>query len=191
MKGPAFFVDGHMEKRITQRICPGAPVRVLNINGRDVNLSAIAKQIATQFRLLGNRYYPVVALIDRETRAQSVSEIKLDLLSAVEVLGVPRDQLIVGVADRMIENWILADPSKICGLPEDLECDGCDGKSVLKHYLAKAEISYHETTVGVDLFCDADPFTVAKNSISFREFASVLRPYCSWLSAMQDSMKFE
>lgn len=107
----AFLVDGHMEQKIAQRLCAGCPVRILNINGRDVQIHAIAKQVATQFRLLNNRYYPVVILIDREERDVSADDLAKALVNEAERQGVPRDQLIVGVADRMIENWILADPN--------------------------------------------------------------------------------
>lgn len=188
MTKPAFLVDGHTEQRITQRICPGAPVRMLNLNGRDVEISAIAKLVASQYRLLGNRYHPVVVIIDREDRAQTAAEVKETLLRELLALGVPSNQLIVGVADRMIENWILADSGCTDLLKDNTERDGCHGKSVLKTCLSNGNTSYHGTTLGVDLFCKINPAVAASNSASFRAFAEQIKPFCEWIGRSQQNL---
>ena len=47
MNKAAFFVDGNLEKKFIQRACPNTVVRILNCNGKDVEMSAIAKRVAT------------------------------------------------------------------------------------------------------------------------------------------------
>ena len=68
MSNPAFIVDGFTELKIIQNICPGRPVKRTDCNGKDVELDAIAKKIALHIRLLGNRYYPIIILVDKENR---------------------------------------------------------------------------------------------------------------------------
>ena len=60
MPKPAFIVEGFMEKRIIQKLCPGTKVVRLNINGRDVAIEAIAKRIESHFRIFSNRYGAVL-----------------------------------------------------------------------------------------------------------------------------------
>jgi hypothetical protein len=51
MSNPAYLIDGHLEKKVIQQICPGAIVRILQCNGRDVSLQAIANRVASHCRL--------------------------------------------------------------------------------------------------------------------------------------------
>ena len=44
MSNPAFIVDGHTEQKFISSICPGQPIRRTNLNGKSVQLSAIAKK---------------------------------------------------------------------------------------------------------------------------------------------------
>jgi hypothetical protein len=178
-----FLVDGHLEQKFLQRICPNRPVRRINCNGRNVSVMAIGDRIATQCRLLNNRYYPVIIVIDREDRTLTANEFATELLNQIRIFGI-NDDIILGIADRMIENWILADhntlnqyPGKKQNIPTS--CEGDHGKNIIKSCLSH----YHETTVGVDLLETCKPSTMIANSSSFKAFYEQLPKNCIfWLS---------
>ena len=74
MPDPAFLIEGHMEKKILQSVCPGVPIRRIECNGEDVAMSVMAKFIETHIRLLNNRYYPIVIIFDREGRESTCGD---------------------------------------------------------------------------------------------------------------------
>ena len=53
MKRPAFLVEGHLEQRFVQAVCPGSSVLRLNCNGDKVAIEAVAKRVGT----LGRRVH--------------------------------------------------------------------------------------------------------------------------------------
>lgn len=188
MSRPAFFVDGQTEQRVLQRICPGKPIRVIGCNGHTVALEAIAKRLKTHITLLNNRHYPVVVLIDRETRESSASEIKEQLEAELNKLDL-KVEIIVGVCDRMIENWMLGDQKNFLNQIgrknrlKESEFEGLKGKSVVKKYFPE----YHETTDGVNFLASADPKEIYKNSPSFRSFVNALEEIeCHWLGGIEE-----
>ncbi len=176
----AFLVEGRMEQRIVQRLCDGVPVRLIGANGRDVTPTAIAKRAAPLIRLLKN-YYPIVIVFDREARKLSCAAIEAELRQALKAHKVERDDLIIGIADRMIENWILAcsQVRRKYGLLES--CEGKDGKAILSLALERNGKSYHETTIGVEMFCAIDVGAVREHSSSFARFVRELGQHCSWI----------
>ena len=179
----AFFVDGHLEKKFIQKACPKTIVRILNCNGRDVVMSAIAKRIATQCRLLGGKYYPIIIVIDREERTQSASELCDELTNKIRQNGV-NDEIIIGVADRMIENWILADEDCFSHLAQKKfkTCSITDGLHG-KNKLASCIGSYHETTTGVELLLKCRPSVMKSRNLTFKNFIEkVPADICWWLS---------
>ena len=179
----AFFVDGHLEKKFIQRACPNTVVRILNCNGKDVEMSAIAKRVATHCRLLKGKYYPIIVVIDREERTQSATELSDILIDEIRQNDVS-DEIIVGVADRMIENWILADEDcfsdmakrkfRTCSIT-----DGLHGKNQLTHCIG----TYHKTTTGVKLLLKCRPSVMKKRNLSFKEFIDKIpEESCWWMS---------
>jgi hypothetical protein len=183
MANPAFLVEGHLEKKAVQRICPDRVVRLLQCNGDNVALQAIAKRVTTHCRLFGGKYHPLVVVIDREEREQSAEDISAELLSLVKKEGVT-DEIIIGVADRCIENWIIADTETVVARCPGIKpgwgnkIDGFDGKSALR----RAYSIYHETTVGVDLLSNCRPRKM-KASPSFNRFVQqILHIKCRWIS---------
>ena len=89
----------------------------------------------------------IVICVDREDREMSAAELHDRIISAIRDEGVT-DNIILGVPDRMIENWILADKSvlKKYALRRQINSestDGLNGKSVLRSLIS----DYHETTV--------------------------------------------
>jgi hypothetical protein len=168
MINPAFIVDGFTERNIIQNICPGAPIRRTDLNGKDVSLEAMAKKIASLIRLLNNRYYPIIILVDKESRKISCKEMISKLETSIKSEGINNLDFRVGVADRMLENWIIADWDKLQtkkGKPSGTDC--INGGAKLKELIG----SYGKTTDCVDMFLNADVKKMYKNSPSFKIFA--------------------
>jgi hypothetical protein len=142
MPEPAFLVDGVMEQRIIARLCPNKPVRRIEYNGRDVELEAIVERLDLHIQNLNNRFHPIIILIDRETRSMSSDQIVIDISQRLDERG-HRNQYVVGVVDRCIENWILADWDNVArkqGFPAQrvpASCEGIQGKAELKRLLPK------------------------------------------------------
>jgi hypothetical protein len=172
-----------MEQMFVQHICPAAKVQLINCNGDDVQLGAIANRLASLIRLLKQRWTPIVIIIDREERsdaASAVAKTLLDLLRARQI----QDEIILGVADRNMETWILADKTVLTKLRPKLDpksYEGEDGKRVLKEWLKP----YHETVQGVDLLKQCSPARMSR-SASFRTFFGELSAHskvrtCWWI----------
>jgi len=187
MSKPAFFVDGQTEQRALHKLCPGQPIRIIGCNGKTVTMEAIAKRLATHIKLLNNRNYPIVVLIDREGRHESVIEIKEQLEVEIAKFDLNLD-ILIGVCDRMIENWILADREnfkKYIGSKKKLKektFEGLSGKSMLKKYYS----DYHETTDGVKLLSSSDPQILYDSSPSFNLFVNTIQEInCDWLNDVE------
>ena len=185
MPDPAFIVEGFMEQKIVQRLCPGKKVIRLEMNGTDVSLEAIANQIETQFLSFGNRHYPIIVIFDREERNKDPETLINELLHLLNENQDMRGQMVVGMPDRMIENWILADWDTLAnhyGLGErpDENYEGTHGKRKLRSLLP-SDCNYHETTDGVDIFIACDPKRISEFSESFFNFERRVCQYCSWI----------
>jgi hypothetical protein len=183
MSKPAFLVDGQLEKRFIQDVCPGSPVRLINCNGDKVSSYAISKRIATHYRLLNKKYSPIIVVVDRETRDISAEEFKGELIRLLIEDNVS-ENIVLGIADRMIENWILADKENISRYANisvnDIEnAEGKGGKYLIKKIIPE----YHETTVGVELLKKSNPSRM-HSSKSFLDFFNQLQQKinCWWLN---------
>jgi len=171
MSNPAFIIDGYTEKKIVQVLCPGQPIRRTDLNGKNVSIEAIAKKMASFIRLLGNKYYPIIIVIDKEERQISYAEMSNRIRNALIAEGVTDQDLRIGVADRMIENWVLADWKTLAeGRTKPKSTEGSNGASIIR----KVKGSYSKTTDGVEFFLKADPNQLYKNSTSFRYFIDQL-----------------
>lgn len=172
MSNPAFIVDGFTEKRLIQELCPGQPVRRTDLNGKSVEIPAIANKIASLIRLLGNRYYPIVILVDKEERNVTFEEMVNQIRQSLINCGITDQEVRIGVADMMIENWIIADWESLngssSGMPSNSE--GINGSGIIK----KIKGGYHKTTDGVDLFKAARPSIIYRNSPSYKYFIDQL-----------------
>ena len=181
---PAFLVDGLTEKKIVQRLCHGATVRLTGMNGKDVALEAIAQAAFSLISLFRGRHYPIVLVVDREKRSQPSEQIEKDLKDKLVKMGVANDDIIVACPDRMIENWMLGDDKyfeEFYDIKLEGSCEGLHGKNEVRRLLRSRKETYHEVSVGVDLFCNIDPSRVAAASRSFERFRRQLSPFCNWL----------
>lgn len=180
MSNPAFIVDGYTELKIVQRICPGSPIKRIDCNGKDVTINAIAKKIASHIRLLGNKYYPIVILVDKERRNIGFEDMAAAIRNALEEQGITDQDLRIGVADRMLENWIIADWQTLGGPPnaKPSSTDVCHGESHIK----KLKKTYDKTTDGVEFFMAARQEEIYRNSPSYKYFMDQLADLkCSYM----------
>jgi hypothetical protein len=176
-----------MEKLVVEALCPGSAVRTINCNGDEVSLEAIAKRVGSLARLVQKRFSPVVVVVDREARQDPSAKIKRDLSALLirEDINVP---IVIGIPDRMIENWILADfeaiarcvkvKTKVSGQ----EFEGTSGEVKLKQLLPE-DLTYVKTIHGVEWFQKCDAETIRQHSPSFRDFINAMTDVkCPWLA---------
>lgn len=167
MKGnPAFIVDGFTEKNIIDKICPNRPIRRTDLNGKDVTLDKIAERLETYLRLFNNKYYPIIIIIDKEDRDQSCAEIIKYLKNKLDDAGFKNDDIRISIADRMIENWLIADTKIFNENDKPIKIDGINGSAVLK----KKYGTYSKATDCLKIINDFCPETAYKNSESFKQF---------------------
>lgn len=186
MNKPAFLVDGFTEKLVLEKICPNTKINRINCNGSSVSLESIAKRVAILIRIMNNRHFPIIIVIDREDREMTVLEIEQKLKEEIIKAGIA-DDIRIGVCDRMLENWILSDwesYTESCKTenivkPEIIE--GIKGKSFIK----KTYPTYQETTDGVNMLLKANPKAMYDNSESFKKFVhKIIDIKCEWLNSL-------
>lgn len=172
MSNPAFIVDGYTELKIVQFLCPGQPVKRTDCNGKDVKIPIIAKRIATHIRILSNRHYPIIVLVDKENREISNEEMASQIRQCLKSEGIENQDIRIGVADRMIENWIIADWESLTdnNKLKPSTTDGCNGAALIK----KVKSSYDKTTDGVELFKMTRQSVLYTKSASYKYFIDQL-----------------
>jgi hypothetical protein len=185
MNKPAFLVDGFTEKLIIGKICPNSKINRINCNGNSVTMEAIAKRIASLVRILNNRHYPIIVIIDRELREENVESLTTELKAEIGKNGVQED-IRIGICDRMVENWIISDWEsfkdycKVDIIVPPAHFDGIKGKGFIKSVYPQ----YQETTDGVSMFLRNNPNAMRKSSPSFNRFIQQLTDVeCNWLNS--------
>jgi hypothetical protein len=190
MNKPAYLVEGDLEQKFIQNTCPGCPVKKINCNGIKTSLEAIAERVGTLGRLLHKRYSPLVVVFDREGRVDSAEHLEKKFCEILtqEKIDVP---VIVGIPDRNIETWILADyemflqSAKLDESSPVSMFEGYNGKSVIKQTLGKGKC-YVETINGVTWLKAARPAVMQKYSPSFNRLYKALSSFdCWWLKQLQ------
>jgi Domain of unknown function (DUF4276) len=196
MNNPAYLVEGDLEQKFIQNVCQGAPVQKINCNGDETSLDAIAKRVGSLGRLLHKRHTPIIVIFDREGRKEESEDIELQFREKLksENLNVP---VIIGVPDRNIETWILADPEQfsasanVSNVSDQCRFEGKCGKANIKKLL-KNKATYVETIDGVKWLKSSRPNEIQKNSPSFRRFAAALAKLnCWWLKELHLSLNTE
>lgn len=190
MSRPAFLVEGDLEQKFIQNVCPTCPVQKINCNGDQTSLDAIAKRVGTLGRLLHKRNTPIVVVFDREGREETVEMLEKQFRDALsrEAIDVP---VIVGIPDRSIESWILADYRQFvlsAAIADDervVPSEGKNGKSIIKKLIG-AERKYVETIDGVAWLKAANPAVMKKHSASFAQlFCALGGIECWWLNRLE------
>jgi hypothetical protein len=181
----AFIVEGQLEQRVIQLVCPGKKVVLLGANGDDVKAATICDRIATQFRLFSNRYFPIIVILDREKRAQTCAEFEAELQTELSGRGIDPTQFLFLISDRDFECLFVAHLTLegefvATGCPITKDIDGIDGESEVRLRLSNRGVRYHKTTTGVDLFKKIRPSIISKKSANFRKFQSQIVTFCTW-----------
>jgi Domain of unknown function (DUF4276) len=187
MNNPAFIVDGFTEKSIVQKLCSNQPIRRTDLNGKGTTISAIAKKIASLIRLLGNKYYPIIILVDKENRNIDFEQMAIQLKESLIAEGITDQDLRIGIADRMIENWMIADWKSLAGpkLKEPSQTDGINGAGLIK----KVKKTYAKVVDGTEFFINADPKMLYEKSASYRHFIDQLKDInCNYLSFINNGI---
>jgi len=163
-----------MEREILERLCPGKRI-IFNRNGKDVKISVMAKRIASLIHLWNNKYYPIVILVDLEDRKITNQQMAQQLEDCLIKEGIRSKELIIGVADQMTENWIIADWERLTGniKGKPANTDGNNGSTVIKKIKGRS-YGKRKTTDGVKLFLAARPEVMYANSPSYRAFVDQL-----------------
>jgi hypothetical protein len=187
MNNVAFIVEGLMEKLALQKICKSRTIRLLNCNGDNVKLSAICDRIETIIKVFNNRLHPIIVILDREDRSMTSMDMATEIVRLLRAKNIV-DEVIVGIPDRTIENWVLADLDNFkaqMSIAKDIcnDNEGCNGKGRLTYYLPRG-VKYQETVHGVRLLTTSTPRAMYSNSESFKAFAEQLRDRgCDWLNS--------
>ena len=175
----AFLVDGDLEQKFIQLICPGKKVLKIGCNGKTVKSEAIAKRIKTLIRTMQDNT-PVIVCIDLESRKMSAVEFENELIAELKAIEVNMATLVITVIDQMIENWILADEEATGLSRKASQADGFGGKGRIKAQLPH----YHETTQGVEFLKKVRPSVAKLYSPSFFRFFSASQAQlkdCWWM----------
>ena len=174
---PAFLVDGVTEQKFIQLVCKGRPVKIINCNGSSVSASAIAKRAASLIRLWGGKFFPIILIVDREGRREAAAAFCTALRESIVAEGV-NDQVIIGVADRMIENWMIADPAVWPAHEIEDNVDGFGGVGKVKKMMP----DYDKAARGAGLLAKSRCSEICRRSESFSAlFAQLTALRCAWL----------
>lgn len=182
-------MEGDLEQKFIQNVCPGAPVRKINCNGDDTRLEAIAKRVGTLARLVPKRCSLLVVVFDREGRIESSADMEMRFRELLKNEGLDTP-VIVGIPDRNIESWILGDllqfalSAELKSAPPDISFEGKCGKLSIKKLLENGT-RYVETIDGVRWLKSARPDVIQLHSPSFKRFAVALKALeCWWLKEL-------
>jgi Domain of unknown function (DUF4276) len=128
----------------------------------------------------------LVVVFDREKRLETCDQIKSALIQALCSEGIS-SRIVIGIPDRDIESWIVADPEMLrssAKIARDTQiscCEGRKGKSVIKSLLGHGQY-YVETVHGQLWLKKSRASVIASNSASFAAFATELSDLdCWWL----------
>lgn len=184
-----FIVEGDLERIFLQRQCGNKLIiRKIPCNGDSVSIERIAIMVKSILAIIRNPG-DVFVVIDREGRSETAEEIEQLILGQLN--GIVAGVLFsIHIADRMTENWILAEGNAL--LSENLEVDemhggyeGCGGKAKLKTAFKKLNSTYSETVDGVRLLEKCIPSVIAGNSPSFfRLYHQLINKLdsCAWVT---------
>lgn len=178
-----FIVEGHMEADIIKHLCRSAEIRRLRMNGRDVAIEKIAEIVSPQISLLFRKVDEIVIILDREQRKEFSATVERRILDEISERGIDKSKITVTCPDRNFESWIapyVNDECIVCRTKQQ-DCEGKNGKSIIKKIYRKSNRSYVEIVDGVKLFKTVDPNQLRNDSASFRRFVERFRHDCWWL----------
>jgi len=135
MERIAALVEGHTETHFVKAAYPRAIVQRCLPNGKDVDIDVIIETIHDRMEILGGDIKKVLIIFDREGRTESAEYIQNYVREKLSKICNNRT-FYIGVSDKQIENWIVADSDYIGKRyikPEyKYPGDGTSGKEILK-----------------------------------------------------------
>jgi hypothetical protein len=135
MEKIAALVEGHTEHHFVSATYPKVIVQRCLPNGISVDLGLIVSTIRDQSEILQGDIKRVIVLFDREGREMSCKEIASTVAKELATVCSGRTYYI-GVSDRVIENWIVADEDQMKQFYGNDEYfypgDGTNGKKILR-----------------------------------------------------------
>lgn len=176
------LVEGHLETHFVNSSYANAIVQRPFPNGDDVDLDLIIESINDQLETVGGDISKVVIMMDREGRDQSAKDIASHVGDGVSKAN-PNRSIYVGVSDREIENWILADEELMASSfslkSYKYKYEGNKGKSILRDISGGVDLGYRDKAK-ILKSCVAS--RVASNSSSFEQFQSSFDFEWWWIS---------
>lgn len=180
-----FIVEGQCEQRFIQSICPGMRVWSLGTNGKKVPHRVIAARIVALTKPWTNRARAFYILFDREARPESSEELIKIVRAECVSMDLDISNFLFGAPDKMIENWMLADPAAIVNYlgiqAYTYEYEGRPGKGILKGLFASQKKKYFESTDGPAILRSCDHSVIRNNSPSAASFLDQIVLPCAWL----------
>jgi len=140
------LVEGHTETHFVQAAYGNAIVQRPFANGDSVSLDLIAEAIIEHLDTVSGSISKVLILLDREGRDVSAADMRESLRTRIQPHCGKRS-IYIGVSDRQVENWILADVDHVrkrFNAPDfNYLGDGSPGKNALKR-LAGGDASFRD-----------------------------------------------
>jgi hypothetical protein len=135
MERIAALVEGHTETHFVKAAYPRAIVQRCLPNGKDVHIDLIIETIHDRMEILGGDIKKVIIIFDREGRIETAEQIHSYVREKLNKLCNNR-KFYIGVSDKQIENWIVADNEYLRKIYNKIEYqypgDGTSGKEILK-----------------------------------------------------------
>ena len=184
----AFVVEGELEKDFLQNQCGHkAVIRRIPSNGEGVLVQRLAEMVKAILDTLRNPTH-VFVILDREKRDIAARDLESTLLGELVKRGA-KGVINVHFADRMIENWILADQHALDSERLTVEApdgtEGTSGKGKLRQAFRAHHQTYSERVDGVRLLEKCAASVVAENSASFSRLYSNIKAAelpCAWMN---------
>lgn len=134
MERIAAIVEGHTEAHFIRATHASVLISRSIPNGRSVATEVIVEAIVDALELMSGSITKVLILLDREGREISAEDLATQIRDGVESHCGSR-RLYIGVSDRQIENWIVADEEEMVRRFDPAfvyQGDGCSGKPLLR-----------------------------------------------------------
>lgn len=173
------IVEGHTEYLSFQRHTPRKYIKRARRFSGSAKIETIAEEIASLSRILSANCRIIIAVLDREGRIETRVELEDKIEKALKKFNISKILVIIVCADRMFENWLLADVASIKSklyvknTAKQKNFEGKNGVDELKKIFEK-KYSYNKTTHGVELYNLLDSRVASGNSSSYTKFLNNL-----------------
>lgn len=177
------YVEGDME-RSALKCHFGVKAAKIGINGKSVQMSAIARNLSTDLMRFSQNS-KIIIVFDRETRTESCEELGEELSTLLK-RDFPDMSFCIGIPDRDMEAWLFADRELVAKhfrkpVGRRSRFEGEVGAQSIKKHIGPGK--YDKMTDGVALFGKAKWKTIHQNSRSAQLFKIAdFLPGCGWLT---------